>query len=99
MELEVWYVGTENPEDIEKQARKSFGLPQKKQLVYYSNSRDISSQINVLRYRAVRQYNITSPWFVLELETEDHRNIQIHSDYFIEMQKPSFLADMSTMIE
>lgn len=99
MEPDVWHVGMENPVDEEKQARKSFGLPQKKQLVYYSNSRDASSRVNVLRYRAERKYNITSPWFVLELETEDHRNIRIHSDYFIEMQKPSFLADMSSMSE
>lgn len=97
MESDVWHVGMENPVDDEKQARKSFGLPQKKQLVYYSNSRDASSRVDVLRYRAVRKYDITSPWSVLELETEDHRNIRIHSDYFIEMQKPSFFADMNAM--
>lgn len=99
MEPDIWHVGMENPAEDEKQARKSFKLPQKKQLIYYSNSRDASSQVNVLRYRAVREYDITSPWFVFELETEDHRNIRIHSDYFIEMQKPSFLADMSSMSE
>lgn len=99
MELDVWHTGMENPEDSEKQVRKSFGLPQKKQLVYYSNSRDASSRVNVPRYRAIKEYEITTPWFVLEVETEDQHFVRIHSDYFIEMQKPSFIAEMSSLTE
>lgn len=99
MELDVWHTGMEDPDEEERQARKGFGLPQKKQMIYYASNRDASSRVNINRYRAVQEYNVTSPWFVMELETENQKIVRIHSDYLIEMQKPSFFADMSSISE
>jgi hypothetical protein len=85
--------GTDLSED-DKQARKALGLPMTKQLVYYKDKTDKQSIIFVTQYKIVEMYDITDKWYTLELALINNMTVRIHSSYFAEMQKSSFIEDM-----
>jgi len=88
------YSGKANPIQEEKLIRKAVGLPVTKQLVYYKDKHDPSSVVFVHDYRIIDTYQITERWFVIEIYTEEAIKVRLHSVFFAEMQKPSFVADM-----
>lgn len=97
LDSEKQYLGCENPEDTEKLVRKAVGLPVKKQLVYYKNKHDSKSIVNVSAYQLIEMYDISERWYTIEITIESGEKIRIHSGYLIEMQKPSFIADMAAL--
>ena len=92
LDSEALYSGAADPGDQEKQVRKAIGLPVKKGLVYYKNKRDTESTVPVRTYRLIEMYD---SWYTVEITLEDDKVGRIHSSYLIEMQKPSFVADMA----
>lgn len=96
LDSERHYSGIDNPNDDEKLVRKAIGFPVKKQLVYYRDKLDQTSVVNIKEYQLVEMYNITERWYTVEITTEQGEVVRIHSAYLIEMQKPSFVADMSS---
>lgn len=97
---DTWYSAYETGKNSsDKDIRKLLGLPVTKSLVYYKNANDPETLINVLRYRIIEFYEITEPWAKLEIETDENKIVRIHSDYFAEMQKPSFIKDIKEMEE
>ncbi len=91
------YSGMENPSEEEKLVRKIIGLPIKKQLIYYRDKTNPDSVINVIEYQLVEMYDISERWYTIEITLIDGNKTKIHSGYLIEMQKPSFIADMAAM--
>ena len=89
------YIGSDMISDEEKGVRKALGLPITKQLIYYTNKADAWSAVMVEHYQIIEIYNITDRWYTLEVTTKDGISIKMHSDYFAEMQKPNFIAEMS----
>ena len=83
----------------EKLVRKALGLPLTKQLVYYKNVHDASSACCVTEFRILEMYDITDRWYTIGLTLEDGPNVRIHSGYLAEMQKASFIADVSAPAE
>lgn len=92
------YTGMENPQNDEKLVRKAVGLPVKKQLIYYKNTHDSESSVNVISYKLAEMYNITDRWYTMEITLDDGSKVRIHSSYLAEMQKPSFIADMAAQM-
>lgn len=91
---ETMYSGGENPSPEERMIRKAVGLPVTKQLVYYKDTLNPNSVENVISYRLIDMFQITERWFVVEVTLEHSETRRIHSAFLIEMQKPSFIADM-----
>ena len=89
------YTGAEKPKEDAKLVRKAIGLPIKKQLIYYCDKRNPDSMINVKEYQLVEIFDITERWYTLEITLSDETKVRIHSSYFVEMQKPSFIEDMA----
>ena len=89
------YTGAKKPKDDEKLVRKAIGLPIKKQLIYYRDKRNPESVISVKGYQVVEMFDITERWYTLEITLSDDTKVRIHSSYFVEMQKPSFIEDMA----
>lgn len=89
-----YYTGEAEPSNREKRVRRAIKLPVTKQLVYYPDKNDQESKVNILRYKVVEQYKKGDQWFIIEIETETGDIIKIHSDFLIEMQKPSFITDL-----
>lgn len=98
LDSEEVYSGADNLNENEKLVRKALGLPIKKQLVYYSDKRDAGSVISVKEFRVIGMFDVTERWYTLECELWDNTKVHIHSSYFAEMQKPSFVADMASQI-
>lgn len=94
VESDKYYTGAAEPANDEKLVRKALGLPVKKELVYYRDKNDASSKVTVEKFKIIEMYEITTPWFTLEIEPADGDCVRIHSFYFAEMQKPSFIEDM-----
>ena len=94
VESDKYYTGSAEPANDEKLVRKALSLPIKKELVYYRNKDDASSKVTVEKFKIIETYNTTTPWFTLEIEPADGANVRIHSFYFAEMQKPSFIEEM-----
>ena len=99
LDSEKQYSGAENPDNNEKFVRRAIGLPVKKQLVYYKNKNDADSVVNILQYQLTEMYDITDKWYSVRITNEDGSSVLIHSAYLIEMQKPSFIADMAAQME
>ena len=91
------HTGSAALDDFEKEVRRELKLPVTKQLVYYSNTRDIASKKNVKSYQIIEEYNITTPWYTIEIELEDESKVKIHSMFLKEMQSSTFISDMSKM--
>lgn len=94
LDSEKLYSGMDNPQGEEKLVRKALGLPIKKQLIFYKNKLDAESVTNIITYQLVKMFNITERWYTIEISTADGNTARIHSSFLIEMQKPSFVADM-----
>ena len=62
--------------------------------MYYPNKRDASSVVNVANYRIKKVYGDPEHWYVISITTENNQQVNIHSSYLGEMQKPSFVYDM-----
>ena len=95
MDTEVVYSGSDSVSDDEKLVRKAIGLPVTKQLVYYKDKTDEKSVVNINKYQLIEMYDITEKWYTVEITLIDGTVVRIHSGYLIEMQKPSFIADMA----
>lgn len=95
LDSEKVYSGEAKPSDEEKNVRKAIGLPVTKELIYYQNIRDASSAVPIKTYRLCEMYQITDRWYTIEISLENGKSVKIHSDYLIQMQKPSFIADMA----
>ena len=87
-------------DDEEKAARRFYGLPVTKQLVYYPYKAD-TKPINVDSYHEVQSYSGNyGPkgkliyWYIFEVSLVNGNTIRINDSFLNEMQKPSFLADM-----
>lgn len=98
LDSEQYYRGTEKLNPEEKLVRKAIGLPIKKQLLYYPNKTSADSVMKVEGYKLVEMYDISERWYTIELYLMDGSKVRIHSMYFIEMQKPSFIADMAAQM-
>lgn len=83
----------------DKLVRKAIGLPVTKQLVFYTDQRDAKSIVNVINYQLVEMYDISEKWYMIDITLSNGQKVRIHSRYFIEMQKPSFITDMLTLIQ
>ena len=94
VESDKYYTGSTEPANDEKLVRKALSLPVKKELVYYRDKNDASSKVTVEKFKITEMYNFTTPWFTLEIAPADGGCVRIHSFYFAEMQKPSFIEDM-----
>lgn len=95
LDSEKTYTGMKNPQDAEKLVRKAIGLPVKKQLIYYKDKSDAESTVDVLDYQLVEMFDIKERWYTVEIRLADDSKVRIHSSYFAEMQRPSFIADMA----
>ena len=93
------YDGGEKPSSEERLIRKAVGLPVTKQLVYYKDTLNPNSVVNVQSYKLIEMYQITERWFVVEVNIENEDTKRIHSTFLAEMQKPSFVADMKAQQE
>ena len=91
------YTGSNDVPDDEKPVRRFLKLPVTKQLVFYKY-RDGSEVTSVKCFRVAECFDITDIWFTLEVFTESGVIYCVHSSYFSEMQKPSFVDDMKNMI-
>ncbi len=92
LEIGKEYLG--EPREDEKVIRKTIGLPITKQLVYYPDKRDEKSVVDIEKYQIVEIHKETSTWYLIEITTKTGLVVRLHSSYLIEMQKPSFIADM-----
>ena len=81
----------------ELDVRRLLGLPLTKDLVYYPDPRD-NRNVPVTDYRIAEMYDISDPWFTITFSTGS-RQVCIHSMFFAEMQKPSFVTDMKKAAE
>ncbi len=99
LDSEKIYSGEDNLSDDEKLVRKAIGLPVKKQLVYYKDKCDVCSVAPIKEYQLVEMFNLTNRWYTVEITLEDDTRVRIHSSFLVEMQKPSFVADMTTQAE
>ena len=99
LDSEKNYSGGQDINDGEKSIRRALGLPIKKALVFYTDKRNADSVVPVETYRLVEMYTITDPWFTVEVKLKDGSLERIHSLHFIEMQKPSFVADMLAQVQ
>lgn len=99
LDSEVLYSGMEYPQGEERLVRKAIGLPVTKQLIFYKNKLYTESVTDILTYRIVRMFDISDRWYTIEVNTADGNTARIHSSFLIEMQKPSFVADMKEQAE
>ncbi len=95
---EIKYSGSEKLDDNEKLVRKAVGLPVTKQLIFYKDKRTVDSVINVVSYQLVEMFDALDRWYTVEVTLSDGEKVRIHSSYLIEMQKPSFIADMAAQM-
>ena len=93
IEIGKEYLG--EPIEDEKAIRKIIGLPITKQLIYYPDKRDEKSVVDIEKYQIVEIHKVTSMWYLVEITTKTGLVVRLHSSYLIEMQKPSFIADMA----
>ena len=102
LDSETWHTGLElekskSENESEKTFRKFIGLPITKQLIYFPDAKSENSKVEVLEYRLLEYYTASDPWAKIEILTEEGKKVKIHSDYFVHMQKPSFIKDMKEM--
>ena len=92
LETDVYYSGDSGITDKEKLIRKALKLPVTKKLVYYRNKHDTSSVVYVSNYKIIEMYNISYPWYTLEIRFRDTEDtVKIHSSFFVDMQDPKFV--------
>lgn len=89
------YCGGADITEEEKESRKLLGLPLKKPLVYYRVKKAEEPAVPVASYSVIESFHVTDPWYTVELELCSGECVRIHSGFFVEMQKPSFLKDMT----
>ncbi len=95
LNTDILYSGSDAINDYEKSVRKLLGLPLTKQLVYYADKTNDKSVIEIKEFKIAEIYTKTNIWCTLELVIDGiGQKINIHSDFFAEMQKPSFISDM-----
>lgn len=94
LDSEKTYLGGKDIDDGEKSIRRAVGLPVTKELVFYTDKRNADSAVPIETYRLIEMYTITDPWFTVEVKLKNGSTEKIHSLHLIEMQKPSFVADM-----
>lgn len=78
--------GAGRPKEEEKAFRKAIGLPVKKELVYFDRE---GRRRGVARIDVVSRGSVTG-LFSLDVTSADGFAHRICSEYFAEMQKPSF---------
>ena len=98
LDSDIIYSGKEEPAEEEKLVRKAVGLPVKKQLIYYTDTHDANSVVNVEKYQLIEMYNINDRWYTIEVIFADDTKARIHSRFLAEMQKPSFISDMEAQM-
>lgn len=79
--------------DAELDARRLFGLPTTKDLVYYPSTRE-DNRISVDKFIVDQIFSISEPWFSLMLCMGED-TVKIHHRFFVEMQSPTFISDMN----
>ena len=95
LESDIYYTGDNDLDEKEKGIRKALRLPVTKNLVYYRNKHEQSSAVFVSKYKIIEMYDISYPWYTLEIcLADDGSTVRIHHLFFSEMQKPSFIEDM-----
>ena len=77
-----------------KELRKELGLPMTKELRYYAKEKDVWIESCVLGYEIVDTYMPSGTQSLL-IELEDKSLVRILADYFVDMQKTTFLSDIS----
>ena len=94
LDTDATYIASGTLTDQDKLIRKVLKLPIKKDLVYYRNIHAADSTAPVTSYRILSMYDVADPWYTLELTLADNTTVNIHSTFFADMQKPSFIADI-----
>lgn len=83
-------------EGITETLRRKLGLPLTKDLVYYKQATDKSWQVlDVIGISISQEY---SAGFSLCLTLFDNEKVNIHSDFFVQMQKKNFVTDISEVL-
>lgn len=79
-----------------KKYRQKIKLPVTKTLIYYRGSIFTTfTTIKVEKYEIVEEYQRENNyWAILKLYLKDGTTVNIHSAYFAQMQKPSFIKDL-----
>ena len=95
LDTESVYSGSDILSEDEKLVRKAVGFPVTKQLIYYKDKKDSETAVNVKKFQLIEMFDITERWYTVEITLDDDTTVRIHSGYLIEMQKPSFIADMA----
>lgn len=81
-----------------RELRKSLGLPIFKTLRYMKKADAGWQEIAVMNYEIIDTYQPSETHsFVVTLVNGD--KVRILQDYFIEMQKPSFVEDMNKQVD
>ena len=92
LETDIFYSGDKTISDNERFVRKAIKLPVTKRLVYYRNKYDASSVAFVSKFKIIEVYNLTYPWYTLELSLQNtEETVRIHSSFFSDMQDPKFV--------
>lgn len=78
----------------ERKIRRAFNLPVTKQLVYYINRHNQEGRREVKEFSVVECFTATYTWYTLEVIMTTGEKRKVHSDFFKEMQSPTFISDM-----
>ena len=68
-----------------------------KELIYYPEPNFNDTFYHILKYSAIKKYDIAEPWYEIIIELEDGNKVIINSMYLQEMQNSSFLSDYRSM--
>ena len=99
LDTEIEYTGGIPETDEEKDIRRALGLPIKKGLVYYKNSSDERSRTSIKKYQISEMYDITYPWYTFHITLQDDTEVNIHSDFLKDMQKPGFVSEIKAQMD
>lgn len=91
-------VFTSLSESDTRELRKSLGLPIFKPLRYMKKADTGWQEIDVINYEIVDTYQ-PSGTHSFVVTTVNGEKVRILQDYFVEMQKPSFVEDMNKLVE
>lgn len=89
-------------DEDEKAARRFYGLPVTKQLVYFPHPYTTDTKpVIVNNYHEIQSYSgnygpkgKAVNWYIFEVNLDNGDTIRINDAFLNEMQKPTFLADM-----
>ena len=98
LDTEKVYSGEGNQQQEGKLVRKALALPVSKPLIFYRDIHNADSAISVKDFVVLEMYDITIKWYTLELTLISGDKVRIHSSFFADMQKPSFIADMAAQV-